>query len=264
MKTLVVGDTHLMNKLILPSVDVAIEAHKINRVIMVGDYVDQWGMENNYQLYLRELEFMKNWKGEKKNAGIEVVNLVGNHDIPHMTGIPMYYSLQNSQFFDIVGEKLLDLGVQVAYQLDDFVVSHAGYAIGYEPRDWHLSLLTGKDVAKLSELHEQAGKSRGGRYTYGGPVWADFYGDLVKYSNPNVPKQIVGHTPQPTITFVNNNQIIGVDTLSLSGSLLPVSDGSMLLYQQGGGMEVIENPTWKTMETCERLIEHFGLDGLLK
>ena len=263
MKTLIIGDTHLMNEIIIPFVDIALKKHEINRVVMVGDYVDQWGMENNYQLYLRELEFLKKWKSEMEFAGIEVVNLVGNHDIPHMTGIPMYYSLQNLDFFDIVGKKLLDLGVQVAYQLDDFVISHAGYAIGYGPEEWNMSLLMEKDMTKLDELHAQAGKSRGGRNTYGGPVWADFNRDLVDYFNPDIPKQIVGHTPQSTINFVNHDQIIGVDTFSLAGSLLPVSDGSMLLYQQGG-MEVIENPTWKTMETCDKLLKHFGLEDMLK
>ena len=263
MKTLVIGDIHLMCKIIIPLIENAIKTHEINRIIMVGDYVDQWGMVNNHGIYLQELEFLKNWKSEKENIGIEVVNLIGNHDIPHMTGKPMYYSLQNPLFFDIVGEKLFGLGTQVAYRLDDFIVSHAGYTIGYEPEGWHTILLTKNDIPKLDELHEQAGKSRGGHNAYGGPVWADFNRDLTCYFNPNIPKQIVGHTPQSTITFLNNNQIIGVDTFSLARSLLPISDGSMLLYQQGG-MDVIPNSTWKTMENWDSLLEHFGLGDMLE
>ena len=258
MKTLIVGDTHLMNQLIIPLVEMALETYQINRVVMVGDYVDQWGMQNHHQLYLQELEFLKKWKDEKMSAGIEIINLVGNHDIPHIIGKSMHYSLQNPLFFDVVGEHLLDIGVQVAYQLDEFIISHAGYAMGYEPKGWHTVWLTKEDIPNLANLHDQVGHSRGGQNAYGGPVWADFKIDLVEYFNPDLPKQIVGHTPQSTITFTNNKQIIGVDTFSLAGSWIPLSDGSMLLYEQNE-MEVIKNPTWKTIKTWDQLIEHFGV-----
>ena len=43
MKTLVVGDTHLKQKQILPRVDAAIAAHDVQRVAFLGDYCDDWG-----------------------------------------------------------------------------------------------------------------------------------------------------------------------------------------------------------------------------
>jgi len=259
MKTLVIGDTHLMNQIILPMVDVVVRKHKIQRVIMVGDYVDQWGMTNNHHLYLKELEHLKNWKDAKVASGLEVINLVGNHDIPHMIGKPAYYSLQHPQFLDIIGEKLVELGVQVAYQLGDFIVSHAGYALGIDREDWHFQKLSKEDSPKLEALNKQVGKSRGGTLPHGSMVWADFNRDMREFFNPNLPKQIVGHTPVSTVMFTNDAQIIGVDTFTLDRrTLLPLSDGSMLLHHKDK-LSVVENPDWKTMETWDKLIKHFNI-----
>ena len=53
MKTLLIGDLHLKAQLILPLADNIIKKHSIKRIILLGDYVDLHGQNQNIQLYAK-------------------------------------------------------------------------------------------------------------------------------------------------------------------------------------------------------------------
>lgn len=264
--TLFVGDLHLQAKLILPLVEKAIEKHNVERVIFMGDYVDQWNQNDSSQLYIDELTLLNKFRKKLiKKGKVEPVFLIGNHDMPYLIGIPEYYSVNNADTFDKVHDLLLRLQPQIAYKVgEDFVASHAGYVYESirEIPEWHFKPWLYSYTDESVKLQMQAGMSRGGLGTYGSVLWADF-GDFERGSL-KIERQVVGHTPQKTITnvrYVNNLNdnvnCICVDTFSLNQFYNPIGDGSMLLYKDNN-FEIIKNPEWQTTELGLKRLLHFN------
>ena len=74
MKTLLIGDLHLKAQLILPLADNIIKKHSIKRIILLGDYVDLHGQNQNIQLYAKDLTYLFSWKKKHEQNGLEVIN----------------------------------------------------------------------------------------------------------------------------------------------------------------------------------------------
>lgn len=262
--TLFVGDLHLQAKLILPLVEKAIEKHNVERVIFMGDYVDQWNQNDNDQLYIDELTLLNKFRKKLiKKGKVEPVFLIGNHDMPYLIGIREYYSVNNADTFDKVHDLLLQLQPQIAYEVDDdFIASHAGYVYESirEVPEWHFEPWLYGYTDESVKLQMQAGMSRGGLGTYGSVLWADF-GDFERGSL-KIERQVVGHTPQKTITDLREDitceaNCICVDTFSLNQFYNPIGDGSMLLYKDNN-FEIIKNPEWQTAELGLKRLLHFN------
>lgn len=264
--TLFVGDLHLQASLILPLVEKAIEKHNVERVIFMGDYVDQWNQCDNSQLYIKELKLLNKFRKKLiKDGKVEPVFLIGNHDMPYLIGIREYYSIDDTTAFYKVHNLLLQLQPQIVYEVDDdTIASHAGYVYESlsEIPEWHFKPWLYGYSNESIKLQMQVGMSRGGNYSYGGVLWADF--DEFERGSLKIGRQIVGHTPQKTITNVRYNvnglndnvNCICVDTLSLNQFYNPIGDGSMLLYK-GDKFEVIENPEWQSDEFALKRLVHF-------
>lgn len=260
--TLFVGDLHLQAKLILPLVEKAIEKHNVERVIFMGDYADQWNQCDNSQLYIDELTLLNKFRKKLiKEGKVEPVFLIGNHDMPYLIGIREYYSAYNADTFDKVHDLLLQLQPQIAYEVDeDSVASHAGYVQtpAWEIPLWHFKPWLYSYIDKSIELQKQVGR-RGGFDTYGSMLWEDFGERLWR---AGMKYQIVGHTPQKTITDLRDNitceaNCICVDTFSLNQFYNPIGDGSMLLYK-GNNFEIIKNPEWNTATLGLKRLTHFN------
>lgn len=234
MKTLFVGDLHLQQALILSKVAKVVAQEKIERVIFTGDYVDAYGQKNNSKLFLSALDLLKKFKEEHLQKGIEVVNLVGNHDAPYMIDRRNHYTSEDPELILAVKKRLYDLGLQVAFQLDDYLVSHAGFNQDFEVEDWNFEMMTEEEhKSKLFEYQTHVGYIRRGRFPYGSPIWSDFM-ETTLHTNPKYPKQVVGHTPQKAIQLGN---IIGIDTfsnnyISEQGWQL-IGNGDLLCYEEG-------------------------------
>ena len=254
MKTLLVGDTHLMARIILLKVREVIKELNVKRIILMGDYTDQWGCVDFDGCYKDDLRFLYRWKQEMVSQGVEVVMLAGNHDVPYLIDKQVSYSVANLFTFEWVKQLLYDLELQIAYRLDDVLVSHAGYTEDYEPMKWHFETIISKFKDKLDELHNHIGLSRGGRYITGSPIWADFRRDMTDYYHKDYPKQIVGHSWVESITL--DQDIIGIDTFSLDTNYKPLGNGDMLLYENGN-LIVIEFPEWRSREYQNKRIECF-------
>lgn len=235
MKTLLVGDIHLKARLILPILDSIIEDRKVERVIFLGDYVDLHGQSKNIKLYAEDLTFLYQWKNNNQEKGIEIINLVGNHDIYYLLGLPSPFSIQNLEVFFAVQKLLEDLDLQIAYQLDDYLVSHAGYNFLFDTESWHFEPIQVEKYEKELEILAYAvGPMRGGGDLAGSPLWADFR-EIEIAANIKYPKQIVGHTPKSSIDISKN--IIGIDTFSLSintqNTYEYIGNGDLLFYELG-------------------------------
>lgn len=265
MKTILVGDLHLKAQIILPMVEQKVKELGIKQVILLGDYTDAYEQEKNVELYMNELDYLFIWKLKMNVLGVEVITLIGNHDVSYLTVTPRTYSLQNADGFLSVGRKLLKLNLQVAFQLDDYLISHAGYTKDFELEDWHFKTITQNLIDNLEDLEDHVGKARGGNYFLGSPLWADFDQELSFSPNPKCQKQIVGHTPQMKITTVHKGEFefVGIDTFTI----IPIEsrpffkkmgNGQILLYD--GELTPIQL-NWQSDEVFEKLDETFDRIG---
>lgn len=149
------------------------------------------------------------------------------------------------------------MNLQIAFQLEDYLVSHAGYNFLFETESWHFEPITRKlkHEEELEIFANAVGPMRGGRDLAGSPLWAD----IREPFNPKYPKQIVGHTPQEQIDISKN--LIGVDTFSvfLNDNLNYqfIGNGDLLFYQDGN-LEVIKT-NWDTPKTLEQLPKPFTI-----
>lgn len=184
MKTILLGDLHLKAEIILPMVEKKVKELGVKRVIFLGDYMDAYEQEKNIELYMNELDYLFIWKSKMSIFGVEVINLLGNHDVSYLTITPRMYSLQNTDGFLSVGQKLLKLNLQIAFQLDDYLVSHAGYTQDFDLEYWHFETINKILIEKLDDLEDHVGRFRGGEYLLGSPLWADFDHELSYLPNP--------------------------------------------------------------------------------
>lgn len=260
--TLFVGDLHLQAKLILPLVEKAIEKHNVERVIFMGDYVDQWNQCDNSQLYINELTLLAEFRNKLiKEGKVEPVFLIGNHDMPYLIDIPEYYSVYDTKTFDKVHDLLLQLQPQIACEVGEYsVASHAGYVqtSAWEIPKWHFKPWLYGYIDESIKLQKQVGR-RGGFDTYGSMLWEDFGERLWR---AGMKYQIVGHTPQKTITDLREDitceaNCICVDTFSMNQFYNPIGDGSMLLYKNDK-FEIIKNPEWQSDEFALKRLVHFN------
>lgn len=238
-KTLFVGDLHCKQEDVLPRVDALIESHGIDRVVLLGDYTDEW--RSTASDVLDAIDFQVSWLEERTRHGIDVVCLLGNHDFEYLR-IMGCTGTHHEAIFEI-RESLSRIRMAAAAYVDGFLVTHAGLT-----QKWREKNLNGCDDAwscasRINELflgkdpHDwktlaSAGRSRGGDGTPG-PLWADA-ADLYMDAACDI-DQIVGHTPVSACERVDfiDEKIWLCDTLSLTSHLKPIGDGSALLLENG-------------------------------
>lgn len=258
MKTILVGDLHLKAQIILPMVEQKVKELGIKRVILLGDYTDAYEQERNFDLYMNELDYLFIWKSKMNVFGVEVINLLGNHDVSYLTVTPRRYSLQDADGFLSVGRKLLKLNLQIAFLLDDYLVSHAGYTQDFDLEDWHFETINENLIDNLDNLEDHVGKARGGEYFLGSPLWADFDHELSCLPNLKYQKQIVGHTPQTKITTVHKGEfeLVGIDTFTVTPLkqkpyYKQLGSGEVLLYAEDRITALTLN--WKTEDIIKKI-----------
>lgn len=208
MEVLSIGDTHGNN--VLERVKELVP--KYDKIIFVGDYVDSFTLDNitiNKNL-IDLIEF-------KKENLDKVILLLGNHDLHYLydemihrcTGYrpEVKFDLQdifknNKQLF------------QLAFQIDNYIWTHAGITTGwYEYR--FSKFLKDKEEKPLADqlnlafdLYEKTlfdvGWRRGGIQDVGGPLWADKI-ELINNPLKNY-HQIVGHTRLENIRTIYKDE----------------------------------------------------------
>lgn len=145
-KTLVVGDMHCKEELVLPRVDAAVEALGAGRVVFCGDYVDEW---RSNALTMRDaLDFFGDWVRTRRAQGLGVDLVLGNHDAQYLLHEPGPGT--HTALYDEVAEALLALGVRAAVTVGTSLVTHAGVT-----RAWANEFLDLSDGASADEVATQ-------------------------------------------------------------------------------------------------------------
>jgi 3',5'-cyclic AMP phosphodiesterase CpdA len=201
MKHLIIGDLHGKDcwKEVNP--------FKYDKVIFLGDYVDHWTLPDRF-IYQNLKEIIE----LKKENPEDIELLLGNHDVqylhyPHYLCSGFRPSMQRSLTMLFNENRNL---FKVAYQKDNYLISHAGVT-----NRWYKDLLELRLVQQIRDeadtvadlvnkveltahrwLLHQAGSSRGGEGP-GGITWADrkeLKSDMLEGHY-----QIVGHTVIPEV-----------------------------------------------------------------
>lgn len=242
MKTLFVGDLHAKYHILEKVKELS---KNYNQVIFLGDYVDDWNAvpEASYNLLKSLIEFRLDNPGK-------IHLLLGNHDLSEWFGRPFTCSGYNPLTSKLVEpnfstyEHIFD----IAYSDDTFIATHAGITKGW----WNKYLsetpckkLTPKvyadalnwtfhhrntDVSAEEAFYGLAdvGYLRGG-HNIPSPLWADA-SELMEDGINSI--QIVGHTPQRTVTFYNiDKEIYFCDTFSTYTDNSPYGDNTLLVVE---------------------------------
>ena len=246
MKTVLIGDIHGR-----PYWKEIIEQEQdADRFVFVGDYFDSFTIPGVKQMdnFLDIIEF-------KESTDKEVVLLLGNHDYHYLPEIEEsstsgYQTVMAPTFKILLGENKKHL--QIAYQFDDFVCSHAGLSSVWLDdiiEDWDVTNM----VDKVNELFqnqpgliayrsfkminetEWIGARGYGDESFQGPIWIRPK-SLMAANRDTLRKQIrqvVGHTPQDQIDIegkATGGRYYFIDTLEYGqNQYLVVKDGVVSL-----------------------------------
>ena len=253
-KTLLVGDMHCKQEVILPLVDEAMAARGASRVVFLGDYVDEW--DSTATDVVDALGLQASWAETACKNGVDVTFLIGNHDFEYLLGEGC--SGTHLEAMADIKEALGRIEMSAATCVDGYLVTHAGLT-----QEWADEYLIGsdgaKDVAvKINEMflggsyHDwrklaSCGSSRGG-IEIASPLWADKR-DLKADAAYGL-NQIAGHTPVRTCEKLRHgkDEVWLCDTFSLASNMIPIGDGSMILVQDGLARRI------KTAWTPHRLV----------
>lgn len=207
------------NKTILVLSDPHQEINKLERIlnsenydiaVCLGDYFDSF-THNGFKDVEKTCQFLKKWL-YKDNF----FTTIGNHDISYLNSnryayCSGYTDAKDTLITDIFGVKFPEIKSKFKWYLwiDDFLCSHAGINQYHFPPNLKLDkpsisawLDTQIKMAQIaldsgsSHWMFRAGTARGGNELVGGITWQDFD---IEFEPIEGIKQLVGHTPHPTI-----------------------------------------------------------------
>lgn len=243
MKILFVGDIH-NHKYIFDDIKRLDEKYKFDRIIFLGDYVDDWG-DNSYHSVdtLNTILQLKQSNSEKYTL------ILGNHELSYL-GFPcsghnyiLANELQNLLNSNI---ELFDL-YTIASCDNNYICTHAGITNSYingviskvipglKSNDWEKGLAhMNSNKLESLDLLKYASTIRGGQYEYSSMMWCDkreheYFSACEKYW---IPYQIVGHTPVKTISTLSGEDFMMyfIDTHSTYRDTRPFGDKSYLVW----------------------------------
>lgn len=261
MKTIVVGDMHQKQHPILPIVDNAIRFLGARRVVLLGDYCDDYSPNRDTtdaKKLLEGLELQADWINRTRGRGIQVDALLGNHDMQYL--IERQGPGTNLNCIIPVQRLLAQMNVRMATAVDGWLATHAGLTSqfanvvleidsnaarsdrpSYSAESLSEQLNATLDHA-LSEMFERGndeellllnlcGPGRGGA-CIPGPLWASI-SELTVLGMPHL-NQIIGHTPVYSVCELEEQGFCGerymaCDTFSTDFDFRPLGDGSILL-----------------------------------
>ena len=218
-RTLSIGDPHGLRV-----VDIIVnQLPNYDKIIVVGDYVDSFNVDNiTIQSNLYDLIELK-----KRNID-KIILLWGNHDIQYYFGYDRHGC---SGYRPDMKESLYELFktnknlFQLAYQIDNYLWTHAGISKGWYNNSFskYLKIANIEDLSLADQLNDafeqyfeglfDVGHYRGGSNDVGGLLWADkreLIKPLIGYN------QIVGHTHVDAIrtTYMyNDTSVTFIDVL---------------------------------------------------
>lgn len=232
MKTIIIGDLHG-----LPTWEFVVEQENPDRVIFIGDYFDSFRFT--------AAEQMHNFKEiirYKESGQSEVIMLYGNHDSVYMPGWGETYSGYQSGAAPAIQQQLIENKhhLQMAYQQDEFVFTHAGVSsVWYEYWRDCLGLHELDMVDAINLMWKTSpkpfrftGLDPYGNDKFSSPIW--IRPEALQKANRDTLRdkiiQVVGHTQQRKIDREGKStggRYYYIDTMPTSGEYMIIEDGEI-------------------------------------
>jgi len=243
MKTVVIGDIHGRSiwKLI-------IQKENPDRVIFIGDYFDSFvipGLDqiHNFKEIIEYKETSFTNEGTDLQHKTKVILLIGNHDYHYFpevgyNGTKGYQIGIAPNIIQVIQENRSHL--QMAYQIDDLVFTHAGISKQYMDEvfgvgEWKTETLADdlNDLFKYKpKAFQWSGKDQYGYDPEQGPLWIRPE-PLVKINKDTLTKkiiQVVGHTAIHIIqeeTKITDGRYYFIDTLDTTGEYMIIENNQI-------------------------------------
>ena len=238
-KTIIIGDLHLQAGLILPSILKTAKQKKVNNIVLLGDYFDQWHQNDNDDLYAKEIKTIQKFKEACSLNNISIEFLIGNHDLAYILpdiNEPFMSESRDTRFK--VYESLVELQPKLFTICGKYLLSHAGFTHESEPIIIN-DINSQTDQRILNQIYNDDDSC----------VWFR-HGFYDKIHNSKHPYQIIGHTTVKSITPLTPSQkVINIDTFSLNKNLSPIGDGTYLIIDDTcDHVDVIKFNNWNTTE----------------
>lgn len=213
-RTLIIPDIHLKTEKILTRARQIIQENDIKKVVLLGDYFDDWNQTDNNKLYEKTVKDLLLF-----NLDYDCTFLLGNHDIPYITGDLRHYSNTDPKIVNKIKLTLECLHPQIATVVNGHLVSHAGFT--KDPKKQDLTTLTGARLTgfstnKLALLKRYEEDSNS-------PVWIRPT-DLLLNTTCSYKQQIVGHTP---VEYTEKHEYTG-NSLWILDSFSTKSNGEVI------------------------------------
>ena len=247
MKVLFVGDIHNHQYMFNDIARLDTKYH-FNKIILFGDYVDDWNTDNHDSL--KTLEKVFNLKQDEPD---KYILLLGNHCLSYL-GYPC--AGHCFELDEVVNQKLLDnwdkLNLYYEIKLNDkiYICSHAGITKPY--LELELKPLEKDYRVALDTIHKEkilwylklCSEMRGGKSLYSSLLWADRqeHLNLLEFNEVAVENryQIIGHSPVKQITNYKNDDHLGnlkydywfIDTHSTYRDGTVYGDKSYLMWNE--------------------------------
>lgn len=234
MKYLFVGDVH-NHKYIFEDVHQLDEKYKFDKIVFVGDYVDDWKTDNHNSL--ETLNIVINLKNTNPD---KYFFTLGNHELSYL-GYPC--SGHKYELEDVVKNKLeenidcFDCYKSIICGQNEFICTHAGLTYGYATtilgEDWKTVLDEfNANILKNLKLLTLCSNFRGGNSKYSSFLWSDIreHKYLRMLEEKYIPNQIIGHTPVKSVYYDNEANHYFIDTHSTYSDGTPIGDKSYLMW----------------------------------
>ena len=222
---LVIPDVHLKFNILDPIIKDLTSQNKVDKLVFLGDYFDDWGQQTNNQLYQETCDYLT-----KLNKEYNCIFLLGNHDVPYLTNNLQYYSNHDPRTISLCRETLLSLSPRIAYKEDNIIYSHAGFML--EPDKFDFQIYDGTD----ERHHIRLMVYDNGSTQHLSPLW--IRPDVWQYElREPLPTQIVGHSPVSNLTTFEAERfgakLVVCDTFSNTSTNQKIGNYALVLVKDG-------------------------------
>ena len=209
MKVLVIPDVHLKPWMFKRAAEIK-KKHKIKKTVCLMDLLDDWGKQNNVDLYEQTIDAAIDYA----RSFPQTLWCMGNHDVS-------YLFKRSEAGYSITAEKTVIKKMEqlkkaiadptkIAYihRIDKVLFMHGGLSYRYVfeniPESFH------EDTDKVISIINTFGEDR--IWQHGSPIWLrPQYYDLHMYKGGEL-LQVVGHTPVSSINECNS--VLSCDVFS--------------------------------------------------
>lgn len=245
MKILVIPDCHLKPWMFDEAIEIK-ESNNVDRMVFLGDLVDDWDKEFDIELYKETLETLIKLMERYPDTMI----CLGNHDYGYLHHLPHSgYSLYVNSLVVEKYKEIMSLGnVKIIHRVDNLIFSHAGLCERFLNKEYEL--FGNETIDEIIELIEKLPPSE--LWNNLSPLWVrPQYGNQIMYEEDKY-IQVVGHTPTEDIYIKDN--LISCDVFSTHRDGSPIGSQIFIIIDSitGSVDRVNENKIVKHISVVDK------------